>query len=160
MERVWDWLLDWIDRLRMLWKLFSGAMLIHTGLGIRRADAKSITIAHKNNKKWRSRHSRSRTMTPIDPYTLHWSIDWLIIDEWWLRRDGVCRWYWWMPWRWLNPDVWCLVFGVTCILKQSSKLAGWQAWLAGRLLRSAVVVFAPMKQYGHVPSIVVWLTHG
>ena len=39
--------------------------------------------------------------------------------------------------------------------------AGWLAsmWLAGRLLRSAVV-FAPMKQYSHVPSIVVWLTHG
>ena len=45
MGRVWDWLLDWVDRLRMLWKLFSGAILIHTGLGIRRANAKSITHA-------------------------------------------------------------------------------------------------------------------
>ena len=32
MERVWDWLLDWVDRLRMLWKLFSEAMLIHIDL--------------------------------------------------------------------------------------------------------------------------------
>ena len=50
-------------------------------------------------------------------------------------------------------DIWCVV----CILKESSKLAGWQAWLAGRLLRSAVMVFAPMKQYGHVPYLVGWL---
>ena len=49
----------------------------------------------------------------------------------------------------------CLVCGVTCILKESSKLAGWLAvWLAGRLLRSAVM-FALMKQYGHVLLIVI-----
>ena len=50
--------------------------------------------------------------------------------------------------------------GVTRIVEEFEAgwlagLAGGQAWLAGRLLRSAVVVFAPMKQYGHVPSIVV-----
>ena len=113
----------------MLWKLFSEAMLIHTGLGIRRADAKSITIAHKNNKKWRPRHSRSRTMTPIDPYMLHWSIDWLI-DDWWMV--AAARWVCvagtdggWMLWRWLNLDVWCVVWRVFWRRVRS--------WLAGRL---------------------------
>ena len=103
----------------------------------------------------------------IPNHDSHWSIhapliNWLI--DWWLMNGGcgemgVCCWYWWGMNALTLAESWCLVCGVTCILKESSKLAGWQAWLAGRLLRSAVV-FAPMKQYGHVPSIVVWLTHG
>ena len=156
MERVWDWLLGWVDRLRMLWKLFSGAILIYIGLDIRRANTKSITIAHKNNKKWRPRYSRSRIMTLIGSCMLHWSIDWIIIDEGWLRRDG-CVLLILMGDECFNVG-WILMFGVWCVLKESSKLAGWLARLAGRLLRSAVV-FAPMKQYGHVSSIVVWLIH-
>ena len=125
MERVWDWLLDWVDRLRMLWKLFSGAMLIHTGLGIRRADALSITIAHKNNKKWRPRHSRSRTMTPIGSYTLHW-----LINDWWMMATA----------RWgvlliLMGDEcydvgWILMFGVWCdVYSEVEFEAGWLAGL-------------------------------
>ena len=102
----------------------------------------------------------------IPNHDSHWSIhapliNWLI-DDWWMAaaaRWGVCCWYWWGMNALTLAESWCLVCGVTCILKESSKLAGWQAWLAGRLLRSAVV-FAPMKQYGHVPSIVVWLIHG
>ena len=131
MERVWDWLLDWVDRLRMLWKLFSGAMLIHTGLGIRRADAKSITIAHKNNKKWRPRHSRSRIMTPIDSYMLHWLIDWLMIDEWWLRRDGGVSLV--LMGDKCSDVGWILMFvcGVTCTWRVFWRRV--RSWLAGRL---------------------------
>ena len=72
---------------------------------------------------------------------------------------GVRRWYWWGMNALTLAESWCLMCGVTC--SEGEFEAGWLAsmWLADRLLRSAVV-FAPMKQYGHVPSIVVWLTHG
>ena len=43
-KRVWNWLLDWVNRLRMLWKLFSEAILIHIGLDIRKVDIRFITI--------------------------------------------------------------------------------------------------------------------
>ena len=50
-----------------------------------------------------------------------------------------------------------LLFGVWCdVYFEGEFEAGWLAsmWLADRLLRSAVV-FASMKQYGHVLLIVV-----
>ena len=162
MGRVWDWLLGWVDRLRMLWKLFFGAISIHIGLGIRRANAKSITIAHKNNK---NDVLVIPDPEPWLPLVHTCSIDRLI--DWWLMNGGcgemgVCCWYWWGMNALTLAESWCLVFGVWCdVYSEGEFEAGWLAsmWLAGRLLRSAVV-FAPMKQYGHVPSIVVWLTHG
>ena len=154
MERVWDWLLNWVDRLRMLWKLFSGAMLIHTELGIRRADVKSITIAHKNNK------NDVLVIPDPEPWLplVHTCSIGLMNGG--CGEMGVCCWYWWggwMLWRWLNPDVcvWCVV------CSEGEFEAGWLAsiWLAGRLLRSAVIFGSQAKQYDHVSSIVVWLIH-
>ena len=46
-------------------------------------------------------------------------------------------------------DVWYVCD--VCVQKENLKLAGWQARLAGRLLRSAVVFGSHGKQYGHVP---------
>ena len=145
----------------MLWKLFFEAMLIHIELGIRRADVLFITIAHKNNK--------NNVLVISDPELRLPLIHICFIDrliEWWLMNNGCgemgcvadtdeCPDVGWI----LMFDVWYLVCDVTC--SEGEFEADWLAsmWLAGRLLRSAVM-FAPMKQYGHVLSIVVWLTHG
>ena len=92
-----------------------------------RTHVRSITIAHKNNKKWRPRHSRSSISL------IYAFVDWL---SWmWLRRD-----WGWMRWRWLclmsrYIDVWPLSISLMWFLNDLSR-AVCGRWLFWRRARS------------------------
>ena len=85
-----------------------------------------------------------------------------MIDEWWLRRDRNVSLIL-MGGDKCSDVGWSLMFDVLCdVYSEGEFEAGWltSIWLTGRLLRSAVIFGSQAKQYGHVPSIVVWLIHG